>query len=251
MKNFDFILNNSQIWIYYIKEIRFKIFYSFLTILITSLSCYLYINQLIYFLASYLLHNMNSQRFIFTKLTELFTTYLKFSLITGSIISIPFIIFSFWLFFIPGLYKYERNYLNYFIFFVIILFSLSWAVSYHFILPNILKFFLHFENDNVYFPVHLEAKLNDYLFPIFILLMNILICFQLPSILTLLLFFNVIDFEYLIKKRKYFYISFIFLSALISPPDIYNQFILTCLIIIVYELFIFILFFFYRFFSIS
>lgn len=233
------------------RELKYKIFYSILTIILTSLSCYIYINQLMYVLTYYLLYNMNSQRFIFTKLTELFFTYIKFSLISGLFFSLPCILFSFWLFFIPGLYKYERQYLNWYTSIVIIIFILSCILNYYLILPNVLNFFLFFENNNNFFPVHFEARLKDYLFPILLLLFNITLCFQIPSIIILLLFFNFIDYNYLVKNRKYFYLTFIFISALIAPPDIYNQVVLTLLIIMLYELLLFCLFFVNRFFSIS
>ena len=129
------------------------------------------------------------------------------------------------------------------------MFIISSILNYYFILPNILKFFLFFEQNSLYFPVHFEARLGDYLIPILLLMLNITLCFQIPSILLLLIFLNILDFKLLYIKRKYFYLSFILLSALISPPDFYNQLLLTSIIIFVYEFFIFLYFFFRYLFS--
>lgn len=248
MQYIKYFINHSNVFFYYVKELKYKFMYSLLSILMTIITCYIYINQLIYVFSSTLLHYMNSHRFIFTQLTEVFFTYFKFSIIIGILISIPFILINFWLFLLPGLYKYEKLYLNIYICIILLLFIISIIVNYYFIFPNILKFFLYYENNNLFFPIHFEAKINQFIFPILLLLFNITLCFQIPSIFILLLFFKIIEFKYLIKKRKYFYIFFIMLSALIAPPDIYSQIILTLIIIGVYEIFLFILFFFNRFF---
>lgn len=95
MKHFNYFLNNSNLFKYYVKELKLKTLYSLLTILITIISCYVHINQLIYIFTSYLLNNMNSHRFIFTGLTEVFFTYIKFAFIIGLFFSIPFILLNF------------------------------------------------------------------------------------------------------------------------------------------------------------
>jgi Sec-independent protein secretion pathway component TatC len=63
--------------------------------------------QLIYILIKYLLYNMSSHRFIFTKLTQILITYIKFSIILGLIINIPFILGHIFYFFNSALYKHE------------------------------------------------------------------------------------------------------------------------------------------------
>ena len=127
---------------------------------------------------------------------------------------------------------------------MLFLFYLSFFLSYYYIIPNILKFFLYFENNNIYFPLHFEAKINDYLFSIYLYLFNLIICFQFPSIILFLLYFKVISYKFLVNKRKYFYLIFLFLSALITPPDFYNQFILVFFMFFIYEILLFFLFFF-------
>jgi sec-independent protein translocase protein TatC len=243
-----YLQNNSKVFEYFIKEFKLKIFYSVLTIILTSISCYIYIKQLIYLITFYLLDNMYTNRFIFTQLTEVFFTYFKFSIFCGILFSLPIIFFFIWLFFIPGLYNYERKYINWYCLLIFVLLIVSILLNYYFILPNILKFFLYFEQNNMYFPIHFEAKLSNYLFSIVLLLLNITLCFQIPAILSFLLYFNIVKVENLIKKRKYIYITFILISALISPPDLYNQILLSFFIIFFYELFIFLLFFFKNFF---
>lgn len=244
MYNFKYYLNNSQIFYDNIKELEYRGYYIILSILNTFIVSYYYINQIIFVITKYLLCNMESQRFIFTKITEVFYTYIQFSLITSLFITIPFILLNFWFFLIPGLYQYERFYLNCFFFLIFLLFNFSFIISYNYIIPTVLKFFLYFENNNIYYPLHFEAKINDYLFPIYLFLFNLMICFQFPSLIIFFVFFDIINYEYLIIYRKYFYLLFFLLSGLIAPPDFYSQLILFIILVFFFEIFLFFIIFF-------
>ena len=185
---------------------------------------------------------MNSHRFIFTKLTEIFFMYIKFSLITGIIFSIPIFIIQLWLFFLPGLYKYEKKIFDLYFIISFIFFFISFFINYYYLIPNILKFFLNFEQTNSFFPLHFEAKLEDFLFFIIYIFINIIICFQLPPIIVLLILLNILSYDFFILNRKYFFIFFLFLSAIIAPPELYIQLFITLIMIGFYEIILFCIF---------
>ena len=102
-----FYLNNIPNYLYFFFEIKYRIFYIILSIIFTFIICYLYKEQFIYLLTNYLLYNMASHRFIFTKLTQILITYIKFSIFLSLFINIPFIILHLLYFFITALYKHE------------------------------------------------------------------------------------------------------------------------------------------------
>lgn len=251
MINLKYFFKNSSLFFKNIKELKLRLNYTIFSLILTFITCYIYINQIIYLLTYYLLYNMNSHRFIFTKLTEVFYTYIQFASISSLLICFPFILFNLWLFFIPGLYKYEKFFFDFYFLFILFLFFSSFFISYNYIIPNILRFFLLFENNNLYFSLHFEAKIQDYLIPIYILLFNLILCFQFPSLIILLLYFELITYNLLIENRKYFFIFFLFFSALIAPPDIYSQVFLTLIMLFIYELLLFLLFFFRNLFFVS
>lgn len=70
MTNLNYFLNNFESVFSQVKELKIKFFYMLLSFMLTFIACYSYINQIIYKLTIHLLSNMNSPRFIFTKLTE-------------------------------------------------------------------------------------------------------------------------------------------------------------------------------------
>ena len=99
--------NNIHNYLYFFSEIKYRIFYIIISLLITFIVSYLYKEQLIYLLTHYLLYNMASHRFIFTKLTQILLTYIKFSIILSFFINVPFILLHALYFFIAALYKHE------------------------------------------------------------------------------------------------------------------------------------------------
>ena len=219
-------------------------------IFFTFISCYLYINQIIYIIVNYLLYNMNSHRLIFTKITEVFYTYLKISLTFSLLICFPFIILQIWLFIIPGLYKTEKLFFNFFLIIILFLYIISILFSYKIIIPKILNFFLLFEKGNLYFPLHFEARLKEYLNTIIFIYIYMLFCFQIPTFVIILLYLKIINLKNLINKRKYIYIFFLLLSSLIVPPEIFNQLFLSLFFCIFYEVVILLILFFIKFFNI-
>ena len=244
MKNLIFFIENSSLFYKNVKEITFRGYYIIFSIILTFIACYIYIDQIIYLLTRHLLSNMSSNRLIFTTLTEVFNVYIKISFISSLLICLPFLLIHLWFYIIPGLYKIETYYFNFFFFIIFLFFALSFFINYSYILPNILKFFLYYENNSYYIPIHFEAKIHEYLIFIYKLLLNLILCFQIPPIIVLLLYFNIITYELLLDKRKYFYLFFLFLSALIAPPDVYSQFFLTLIMFSFFEILLFFLFFF-------
>ena len=72
---------------------------------------------------------------------------------------------------------------------------------------------------------------------------NLIICFQIPSLLVILTFFNIIQEGTLIKHKRIFYIICLILGTLLSSPDIISQILIISCLIMLYELGIFIIYF--------
>ena len=70
---------------------------------------------------------------------------------------------------------------------IILNYILSVIITYNIIFPQILDIFLQFEKKNNFFPIHFEAKLEDFFSTMFLLFINIIICFQLPILAYVLI----------------------------------------------------------------
>jgi len=224
-------------------EIKWRCLYIIISWLFLSIICFLFKEQFIYILSKYLLYNMSSHRFIFTELTTILTIYLQFIFFCSIYIQIPFIIIHFCYFFLSSFYYSEWRVWLFVHGWSIFLYILSIFISYKFIFPGIIHIFLSFEtkNLNIYFPLHFEAKINEFFYLMFRVFFMISFCFQIPIILYILYFFNIIYLNNIIQYRKIFYIIFLFISAIISPPEIINQLIIFFFIVLLFEILIIIL----------
>ena len=179
---------------------------------------------------------MASHRFIFTKLTQILITYIKFSIFLSLFINIPFIILHLLYFFITALYKHEFIIWFFWIIFSIFIYLFSIIITYYYIFPSILNLFLNFEKYNFFFPLHFEAKIEEFISMMYFLFLNTIICFQIPIIINLLIYFKYINLNFIFKNRKIWYFILFNLSALISPPEILNQIFIYLLLIILFEI---------------
>ena len=182
------------------------------------------------------IRSQNTHRIIYTSPIEAFLSYLKLSLIFALFCSFPIIIFQFYSFITPALYKKERDTVIIIFLLSPILFFIGVAVCYYLLLPVALKFFLSFENINATIPVILEAKISEYLKLILNVLFIFGVIFQIPLLFLLLFKFKKKDRNSLKKFRKYkIILSFIF-GAIFTPPDIFSQILVAAIMIIFYEI---------------
>ena len=123
-------LNKFKIYLYYFFEIKWRIIYIIFSIINTSIICYFYKDQITYILTNYLLYNMNSHRFIFTDLSQVFFIYIKIVLFVSIIINVPFIILHFLYFFWSSLYLNELKSLIIIIFYILFFYFLSLFITY-------------------------------------------------------------------------------------------------------------------------
>tara|TARA_B100001142_G_scaffold300436_1_gene325206 strand:+ start:31597 stop:32349 length:753 start_codon:yes stop_codon:yes gene_type:complete len=242
--NINYTTYNKKLFFKNAYELKLRFYYFLLTLIITISICYIYSDAIIYMFVNPLLIKMNSQRFIFTSLKEIFFMYLKFSFLLGLLFSFPIFILQLLLFLSNGLYKYEIKIILFFLIFSGLLFIIGFLLGYKIIIPNAWNFFLEFENKNIFFPLHFEAKLNTYIFFILNLLLGIIICFQIPAFLFIFFSFNFFKSFQFLKNRKLIYILSCFAGTLISSPDIFSQLFILFMFITIYEISLFFLFFF-------
>lgn len=225
-------------------ELKLRLYYIIFSLVLTIIFCYIYSDAIIYFLVNPILVKMSSQRFIFTSLKEIFFLYLNFSLLMGFLLTLPVIFTQFIFFFINGLYSYELKLILKFFLLSILFFLLGGFIGYKIIIPNAWNFFLEFENNNNLFPLHFEAKLNNYIFFILNVLLGIIVCFQIPVIIFLLLSLKFLKQNIFFKNRKLVTVMCIILGTFISSPDIFSQLFLILIFLLMYEISIFLIYFF-------
>jgi len=211
----------------------------------TFLICYIYKDVLLFTFIkpSLYLFKINTLYFIFTNLTEIFSTHIKLASFIGNQVFILYGIYHIFIFIVPGLYKFEYQNFKFIITCGIIVWILTIVILYKLILPWSWNFFLSFQQtlSNNKLQLYFEARLWEYL-SFFIKLYNISII-NCQFIILIFLYINSIKkkLNFIKNFRKFIYFLIFSISALITPPDILSQMVLSLITIIIYETILFLI----------
>lgn len=163
--------------------------------------------------------------------TEGISLVFKLSFFAGLILSSPFWLYRLFLFFLPALQQREKRLLFPFLGASLLFFSLGVAFAYFVTIPIAIES-LQFFNTTI--GTTLWGAANTLNFFLFLLLSNGL-AFEGAVILFFLIHLNVLTYSFLIAYRRHMIVFFFVLAALLTPPDIFTQFLLAIPLIALYE----------------
>ena len=170
--------------------------------------------------------------------TEAFFTYMKVSVVGGLVIAAPIILHQIWLLVKPALTVREKQLSNWILPVAIGLFGIGIVFSYFLVLPAAVKFFMGFATDELQ-PMFSIGQYMDFVLS-FVLPFGFI--FELPLILIILGYFNLITSRFLKTKRKIFILISFIIGAVISPtPDMFSQTMIALPMILLYETSLFVL----------
>ena len=228
----------------HLTELRKRLLWSFIYIIIIFVICFYFASDLFYFLAKPLVNLLQTdkgQGFIYTALQEAFFTELKIAFFFALFFAFPLIAIQIWKFVAPGLYKHEKNAFLPFLMATPILFFAGGAMVYYLIAPLAWNFFLSYQNmSDSGVPIRLEAKMGEYLSLMMRFIFAFGLAFQLPVVLGLMAKVGIVTYTSLQKFRKYAIVIAFLSAAFLTPPDPFSQISLALPIIILYEISIYI-----------
>jgi sec-independent protein translocase protein TatC len=163
---------------------------------------------------------------------EGFVTYLKLSLLAGFLVAIPVVLYQFWAFVAPGLYKSERRLFFPVLLLSIFLFFFGAAFSFFLVFPLAFDFLLGFAGEQL----EANIKMNEYLGFSITLLLAFGASFQVPIICMVLTKLGIATVAGMRAKRRYVFAGGFILAALITPPDVVSQVLLGFPVWLLYEL---------------
>lgn len=221
-------------------ELRRRVLISVSTFLLASMLAYAFAPYIYGALVHPLAERFSEgeqRRLIYTGLTEAFFTYLKLSMFAGVFVAFPVIAYQLYRFIAPGLYRQEKAVVWPYLVAAPLLFVAGAAFAYFIIFPSAWAFFLSFEGVAPSgLPLQLEARVSEYLSLSMQLIIAFGFAFQLPVILVLLAQAGVVNHEKLARGRRYAIVIIIAVAAIITPPDILSQVMLSIPVYALYEL---------------
>ena len=162
----------------------------------------------------------------------MFITYLKSALVSGILISSPFIFYQLWMFIAPGLYQKEKKYVVPFVIFSSILFIGGALFGYFVVFPFGFKFFLSFSNNSI----QALPSVKQYFSFSIKLLFAFGLVFELPVIVFFLTKIGIVTPDLMKRKRKYAILLIFVMAAILTPPDVITQLMMAAPLLFLFEI---------------
>jgi sec-independent protein translocase protein TatC len=217
----------------HLEELRSRLIVSFVAVGIGFFVAYFFKEKLFELLMKPLTDVMGEgDNLIFTNLPEAFFVYLKTAFLAGVMAASPVILYQFWKFVAPGLYKKERVVLLPVVLLCSFFFIGGALFGYFIVFPYGFKFFLGFASEFIR-PL---PSMKEYFSFASKLLVAFGVVFELPLIITLFSRLGLVSVEFLKKNRKYALLLFFIGSAILTPPDVITQVMMAFPLMFLYEI---------------
>ncbi len=168
-----------------------------------------------------------------TKMAGQFATHIWVSLIAGFILAFPYVIFEVWRFIKPGLKSTEKKYSGGVIFFASILFLLGVLFGYYLITPLSVQFLGTYSISG---EVENLIDLNSYITMVSMITLSTGLVFELPIIVYFLAKVGMLTPSWMRTYRRHAFVVTLILSAVITPPDLASQILVSMPILVLYEI---------------
>jgi len=214
-------------------ELRDRILRMFLAILIVFLALFPFANQIYTFLAKPLMaHLPEGTSMIAIEVAAPFLIPFKLVLLLAVVLTIPYILYQFWAFIAPGLYKNEKRLAMPLVVSSTLLFYLGMAFAYFVVFPLIFAFFTASAPEGVAVMTDISRYLN------FVIMLFIAfgIAFEVPIATILLVSMGATTPEKLARKRPYVIVGTFVIGMVLTPPDIISQTLLALPMWVLFEI---------------
>lgn len=223
----------------HIQELRKRIFFSLISIVIFFIPSYYFSKEIFAFLMDPIIQNLpEGSSLIFIRPTEGFITYLKVSIFAAFVLSVPVILYQVWSFISPALYKNEKRVVLPFILFGTLFFLLGASFCYFIVAPKGFSFLLgEYSTENIKaFP-----SIKEGLSFLISLIIGFGIIFEYPIVIYILARFGIVNHKWLRKQRKYALLLSAVAAALITPTtDAVSMMFMLVPLLVFYEIGIYI-----------
>ena len=165
---------------------------------------------------------------------ETITIYFMICMVSGLVLTSPFVFYQVWAFIAAGLYRHERHYVKKFLPFSLGLFLSGVFLCFFGVLPYTLMFLLQF---NVWLGIEPTMRITDWMSFATILPVVFGVSFQTPLIMLFLERIGILTGDDFRSKRKVAILVMVAAAAILTPgPDVFSQLALAVPMIGLYEL---------------
>ncbi len=172
-------------------------------------------------------------KLISTQMSSQFMMSFTIAFVGGFIVAFPYVFWEFWKFIRPALTEKEVRKTGGMIFWVSLLFFTGVAFGYFLIAPYTVNFFAAYTLSPM---IANTFTVADYIDNIVSLVVGTGVVFQLPLAVYFLAKIGLVTAQFLRTYRKFAVVIILVLAAVITPPDVLSQLIVTIPLWFLYEI---------------
>ncbi|HEY3373427.1 MAG TPA: twin-arginine translocase subunit TatC [Prolixibacteraceae bacterium] len=160
------------------------------------------------------------------------------AIIVGFIVAFPFVVYQFWSFVKPALYENEKRHASGAVVIMSALFLIGILFGYYLIVPFSIDWLASYAIGNG--AVVNQINILSYISTVTSIVISGGIAFELPVVIYFLSKIGLLTPKFLRKYRRHAYVLLLIIAAIITPPDVLSQMIVSIPLILLYEVSIFI-----------
>ncbi len=215
-------------------ELRSRVINVVIILFVSFFVCYHFGDKIIEFLLLPLRESFSSSdggKIVYIGILDKVLTQFQLSFWSSVIISSPLWFYQVWLFIRPALYPKEVKIIRPFLVVGFFLFWLGICFGYFIVFPLVYPTLMSFGVTGI------EANINlkDYVILTLKVLVLLGALFQLPNLMIILGFMELVTKQSLRGMRGYVYVGFAILSAMITPPDPLTMMMLWLPLVLLFE----------------
>jgi sec-independent protein translocase protein TatC len=162
-----------------------------------------------------------------------FMMHMYVSFVAGLIIAAPYVLWELWRFILPALEPKEKSYSKGAVVVSSLLFLMGVLFSYYVIVPLTINFLGTYQVSET---VANQIQLNSYVSTVVSVTIAVGIVFELPILIYFLTKVGIVTPAFLRKNRKIMLVIVLVMSAIITPPDVFSQILVSVPLIGLYEI---------------
>ncbi|RMH22029.1 MAG: twin-arginine translocase subunit TatC, partial [Acidobacteria bacterium] len=204
----------------HLEELRRRILRALAALVVGFAACWAFSRGIYDFLAQPIYHLMPpGKKLTFLGVTDPFLIYVKVALLAGTFLASPYVLYQFWAFVAPGLYRRERRTALPFVVFGSLLFVGGGAFAYYVAFPFAVQFLLGVGQD-----FEAQITVDRYLSFLMTVMLGMGLMFELPVVIVLLTRLGLVTPRFLLRHFRWAVLIIFIAAALITPtPDVFNM----------------------------
>ncbi len=229
------LLNSAMSLGDHLEELRMRLIFAVAGLLVGTIVCLFFGSKIITFIEKPYVNVMGEDARLQTLApADGFVSYVKISLVSGLVLSSPWIFYQIWMFVAAGLYPNEKRYVHLAVPFSAGLFVVG-ALFFVFVVAPITLGFL------VKFNQRILGISSNFTFRHYVTFMTTLmlvfgIGFQTPIAIFFLNRAGLVSLDALRKSRKFVLVGVFIVAAIATPPDVISQITLAIPLYLLFEL---------------